>query len=123
MQDPVFKDVRVRQAIAYAIDREKIIKYVLRDQAKLASGVLPPVNWAYEPNVKSLAPYDPARARQLLQEAGHPNTELYLPLLHDDTTRMLAAIIQQQLKEAGITMEIRSNEFATFFADVQAGNF
>jgi peptide/nickel transport system substrate-binding protein len=122
MQDPAFKDVRVRQAIAYAIDREKIIKYVLRDQAKLATGVLPPVNWAFEPNVKTY-PYDPAKARQLLTEAGQPNFSFTFRCSTDDTTRMLAAVIQQQLKEAGITMEIRSNEFATFFADVQAGNF
>jgi peptide/nickel transport system substrate-binding protein len=122
MQDPIFRDVRVRQAIAYAIDREKIVKYVLRDQAKLASSVLPPINWAYEPNVKTYN-YDPARARQLLAESGHPDLSFTFRCSTDDTTRMLAAVIQQQLKEAGIHMEIRSNEFATFFADVQAGNF
>jgi peptide/nickel transport system substrate-binding protein len=122
MQDPVLRDVRVRQAIAYAIDRDKIIKYVLRDQARAASGVLPPINWAYEPDVRTY-PYDPAKARQLLEEAGHPNLTFTFKCSTDETTRMLAAVLQQQLREAGINMEIRSNEFATFFADVQKGNF
>src|SRR5262249_51682666 len=122
MQDPIFKDVRVRQAIAYALDREKIIKYVFRDQARLATGGLPPINWAYEPDVQTY-PYNPAKARQLLQEAGHPNLTFTFKCSTDDTTRMLAAVLQQQLREAGINMEIRSNEFATFFADVQKGNF
>ncbi len=122
MQDPVFGDKRVRQAIAYAIDREKIIKYLLRGEARPASSPIPPNNWAYEPNVAHY-PYDPGKARQLLSEAGHPNLTFTFKCSSSDEARMLAAVLQQQLKEAGITMEIRSNEFATFFADVQKGNF
>ncbi len=122
MQDPILRDVRVRQAIAYAIDREKIIKYVWRDLARPATGVLPPTNWAYEPDVATY-PYNPAKAKQLLQEAGHPDLTFTFKCSTDDVTRMLASVLQQQLREAGIHMEIRSNEFATFFADVQKGNF
>src|SRR6185312_6681906 len=76
----------------------------------------------YESDVRTF-PYDPAKARRLLQEAGHPNLTFTFKCSTDETTRMLAAVLQQQFKEAGITMEIRSNEFATFFADVQKGNF
>jgi peptide/nickel transport system substrate-binding protein len=122
LQDPVFKDIRVRKAIAHAIDREKIVKYLMRGQARLATGVIPPNNWAYEPNAAEY-PYDPPRARELLAEAGFENLAFTFKTSTDETTRLLAAILQQQLREVGIQMEIRSNEFATFFADVQNGNF
>jgi peptide/nickel transport system substrate-binding protein len=122
VMDPVFSDVRVRKAIAYAIDREQIVKYLLRDQARLATGVIPPNNWAYEPNVATYS-YNPQRARELLKEAGRENLSFTFSVSTDDTNRMIASVLQQQLKEVGIRMEIRSNEFATFFADVVSGNF
>ena len=122
LADPVFKDLRVRQAFAYAIDREKIIKYLWRSQARPATGLLPPNNWAYEPNVKTYA-YDPERARQLLKQAGYEHLSFTYRTSQDDTGRLMAAILQAQLREIGVTMEIRSNEFATFFSDVVQGNF
>src|SRR5204862_141242 len=67
--DPLFRDVRVRQAFAYGIDRDSIIKYLWRNQARPASGLLPPTNWAYKDDVHKY-PYDPERARQLLRDAG-----------------------------------------------------
>jgi peptide/nickel transport system substrate-binding protein len=111
LSDPVFSDLRVRQAIAYGIDREKIIKYLWRDQARPATGLLPPDNWAYE------------RARQLLKESGHEHFSFTYRTSQDDTGRLMAAVIQQQLREIGVTMEIRSNEFATFFSDIVEGEF
>jgi peptide/nickel transport system substrate-binding protein len=122
LADPVFKDLRVRQAFAYAIDREKIIKYLWRSQARAATGLLPPNNWAYEPSVKTYA-YDPERARKLLKEAGHDRLSFTYRTSQDDTGRLMAAILQAQLREIGVTMDIRSNEFATFFSDVVQGNF
>ena len=122
LKDPVFSDIRVRRAIAHAIDRPKIAKYLWRDQVRLASSVIPPNNWAYAPDVISYS-YDPQRARQLLQEAGHPNLSFTYRTSTDDTGRVMASVLQQQFREVGIQMDIRSNEFATFFADVQKGNF
>jgi len=52
LKDPQFSDVRVRKAIAYAIDREKIIKHLWRGQAKPATGVIPPSNWSYAGDVE-----------------------------------------------------------------------
>jgi peptide/nickel transport system substrate-binding protein len=122
LNDPVFSDVRVRQAFAYGIDREKIIKHLWRGQARPANSVIPPNNWAYEPNVRTY-PYDPDRARTLLKEAGRENLSFTYRTSTDETGRLMAAILQQELREIGVTMEIRSNEFATFFADVIAGAF
>jgi len=120
LTDPVFRDVRVRQAFAYGIDREQIIKYLWRQQARSAVGLLPPNNWAYNRDVR-MYPYDPQRAKELLREAGYENLTFTYRLNNDnDTARQMASIFQQQLREIGVTMVIQGNEFATFFADFLA---
>lgn len=122
LKDPLFGDIRVRKAIAHAIDREKIIKYLWRGQAKPATGVIPPDNWSYAGNVTTYS-YDPQLARDLLRESGHEKLSFTYRTATDDTGRLLASVLQQQLRDVGIQMEIRSNEFATFYADVVKGNF
>ena len=62
-------DARVRQAIAYAIDREAIVKELLLGQARVAHAILPEQSWAYSPG--QVYNYDPARAKQILDEAGY----------------------------------------------------
>jgi peptide/nickel transport system substrate-binding protein len=127
MRDPILKDTRVRQALAYAIDRRPLIHYLWRDFAQPAMSILPPQSWAYDPAVVSY-PYDPERARQLLSAAG------YLPLngirFHlvmktstEESSRLMAAVLQQQLRNVGIALDIRSFEYATFFFDVTHGAF
>jgi peptide/nickel transport system substrate-binding protein len=122
LKDPLFSDIRVRKAIAYAIDRDKIIKFLWRTQAQAATGVIPPNNWSYAGDVATY-PYDPARARELLRESGHENLSFLYRTATDDTGRLLAAVLQQQFRDVGIQMSIRSNEFATFYSDVVKGNF
>jgi len=122
LKDPLFADIRVRKAIAYAIDREKIITYLWRGQAKAATGVIPPSNWSYAGDVATY-PYDPMRARELLRESGHEKMSFTYRTATDDTGRLMAAVLQQQLHDVGIQMDIRSNEFATFYSDVVKGNF
>jgi peptide/nickel transport system substrate-binding protein len=122
LRDPVFSDLRVRQAIAHAIDRESMVKYLLRNQARLASGAIPPNNWAYTADVTKYA-YDPEKARRLLAEAGHSDLTFTYRTSMDELGRLFAAALADQLRKVGVRMEIRSNEFATFFQDVQRGNF
>jgi len=122
LTDPLFRDLRVRQAIAYALDINAIIKYLWRGEARPATGVLPPENWAYEANVKTY-PYDPQHARDLLNESGHPNLSFTFRTTNEDISRLMASAFQQQLHDVGIVMDIRSTETATFFADVIGGNF
>ncbi len=122
LEDPLFSDLNVRRAIAHAVDRESIIRNLLRNQARRADSVLPPGNWAYFDRVERYD-YDPERARALLKDAGHEDLSFTYRTSTDETGLLVAAILQQQLKDVGINMEIRSNEFATFFADVLAGNF
>jgi peptide/nickel transport system substrate-binding protein len=122
LKDPLFSDIRVRKAIAHAIDRDKIINYLWRGQAKAATGVIPPNNWSYAGDVAKYA-YDPELARKLLRDAGHDHLSFTYRTATDDTGRLLAAVLQQQLRDVGIEMNIRSNEFATFYSDVIKGNF
>jgi peptide/nickel transport system substrate-binding protein len=122
MKDPVFADVRVRKAIAYAIDRDAIIKYLWRGLARPATGVIPIGNWCYTPEVTTY-PYNPQRARELLREAGKSGLTFGFRTSTDETQRTLATVFQQQLKEVGIQMTIQSNEPATFSADIEKGNF
>jgi peptide/nickel transport system substrate-binding protein len=128
LRDPILKDVRVRQAIAYATNREPIVHYLWRDQAEPASSILPPQSWAYNGNVRQYN-YDPQKARALLDEAGYAPKEggvrfhLIMKTSAEETTRLLAAVLQQQLREVGIALDIRSLEFGTFFQDVTKGAF
>jgi peptide/nickel transport system substrate-binding protein len=128
LRDPILKDVRVRQAIACAIDREPIIHFLLRDMAQPASSVLPPQHWAFDGNVATYA-HDPARARRILDAAGYRRRQdgyrfhLNMKTSTEESTRLLAAVFQQQLREVGIALDIRSFEFATFYADVTHGAF
>src|SRR4029077_14467690 len=71
VRDPILKDARVRQAIAYALDRRPMIEYLWRVQAQPARSVLPPQSWAYNGDVPAYE-HDPERARQLLDAAGYP---------------------------------------------------
>ena len=127
LRDPVLSDIRVRQAIAYAIDVQPIIRYLWRDMVRPVASVIPPVHWAYD---STLHPYrrDLEKAKQLLQEAGYstePGKHLHVVMKTstEETSRLLAVILQQQLREAGIDLEVRTFEFATFYADVVKGAF
>jgi peptide/nickel transport system substrate-binding protein len=122
LKDPAFSDLRVRKAIAYAINTDNIIRYLWRGQGRPASGVIPPGNWSYEPNV-AIYPHDPERARALLREAGKTSLAFTFRTSTDETARLLGAVFQQQLKEVGIDMSIQSNEPATLAADIESGNF
>jgi len=128
LRDPILKDVRVRQAIAYAIDRRPFIHYLLRDFARPADSLLPPESWAYDGNVPHYD-YDPERARQILEQAGYRSSEgvrFHLTMKTsntEETTRLLASVLQQQLHEVGIALDIRTFEFATFFSDVTRGEY
>jgi peptide/nickel transport system substrate-binding protein len=126
-RDPILKDVRVRQAIAYAIDRTAIIHYLFRDFARPAYSLLPPESWAYNGDVPRYD-HNPDRARQLLEQAGYPAVNgvrfhLTMKTSTDESPRLVAAALQQQLREVGIALDIRTFEFATFLSDVIRGAY
>ena len=128
LRDPLLKDVRVRQALAFAMDREPIQHFLFGDQVRLADSLLPRQHWAYNGDVAHYA-HDPARANAMRDAAGYARGpggvrfHLTMKTSTDETTRLLAATLQQQLREVGIALDIRGYEFATFFSDVVKGTF
>jgi peptide/nickel transport system substrate-binding protein len=124
--DPILADRRVRQAIAHAIDVDGMIRYRQRGHAERAVSLLPPGSpfaWPGKPPA-----FDRALAERLLDEAGHPRRlgtrftlEYKTSSDHDALAR--ARIVRHDLGKVGIDVTIRSFEFATFFDDIQRGNF
>jgi peptide/nickel transport system substrate-binding protein len=128
LEDPTLAHREVRQALAYATDRAALVQYLLRGQAQPAASLLPPNHWAYEPDVQKYD-YDPARANQLLDEAGFPRGpdgvrfHLALKTSTDESTRLLGEALTEQWSRAGVALDLRSLEFATFYSDVTRGSF
>ncbi len=129
-QDPRFADRRVRQAFAYAINKRDLIEGVRLGMAREATGPYKPGSWVYNPKVRTY-PYDPARAKKLLAEAGwtsknadgllvkggQPFTFDLLISQGSDEGRKSAEIIQAQLREIGVGVELRVLEWATFLKE------
>lgn len=131
LRDPALGDVRVRQALAYAVDRDAIVTHLRRGLAQPAVGILPPVSWAFEPDVERY-PYDPAAAERLLDQAGYrdpdgpgpaPRLRLSLKMSSVEFNRLQGSVLQQDFAKVGVALDVRTYEFATLYADVLKGNF
>ncbi|MBX6320475.1 MAG: ABC transporter substrate-binding protein [Rhodospirillaceae bacterium] len=118
-----FDDVRVRQALNYAVDKMGIIKTVLYGNAKPAVSSIPVMRY-HNTDLKPY-PYDPAKAKALLAEAGLGggfSTTMLVPA-GDDTYRAVAAIIQDNLKKIGVNVELQAIEGGSQFSTTKAGNY
>jgi peptide/nickel transport system substrate-binding protein len=126
-------NVKVRQALAYAIDRESMIRDLVLDQGSIAHSILPEASWAY---AKPLAyQFDPNKAKQLLDEAGFrdpdgdgPQMRWAKPLLFrisgsSASARQYSGVIQNYLKNVGVPVAIETSEFNTMRQQVQNGQF
>jgi peptide/nickel transport system substrate-binding protein len=131
LDNPAVQDVRLRQAIAHAVNIEEIIAYRLDGHAVRATGLLAPLNPYYEGKVAAY-PYDPDRAKALLDEAGlkdpdgdrpQPRLTLELKTSNNAQATGTARILQAQLAKVDINLDIRSYEWGTFYGDIRSGNF
>ena len=130
---PPLDNVKVRQAIAYAIDRETMIKTLLQGLGKLAHSIIPEESWAYSSG--QTYSYNPAMAKRLLDEGGFPDPDGDGPRMRFDkpivyklsgsslSGRQYAGVIQNYLKEVGIPVEIQTPEQNTLFDELRRGNF
>ena len=130
LKNPLFADKRVRQAIAHAVNRVEMIDGVLLGLGKPATGPYKPGTWAYNPNVRAY-PYDPAKAKALLAEAGwkdlngdgvlekegRPFAFEIITNQGNEIRAKCAEIIQRRLAEVGIQVKIRVVEWAAFVKD------
>jgi len=114
MKDEILKDKRVRLAIAHAIDRDSIIKYMLKGLAVKTGSLLSPMNAFYNESIKPVE-YDPEKSKRLLDEAGYaqkepgrPRFRLSYKTSKNPTRKKIAEIFARQLGEVGIEVEIKS---------------
>jgi hypothetical protein len=129
LSHPALRDVRVRRAVAQALDRGAIVRHLLLGKATLATGLLPPGHWAYDAEARRFD-HDPAAAQRLLDEAGYPDPGGGRPRLllryaapQGEISLQQAAVIQEDLARIGIAVEVRSSEWATFYDDLRSGRF
>jgi len=130
LSDPKFKDLKVRQAINYAIDKDEIIRGVLLGLGRVATGPFIPESWAYNKEVKA-AKYDPQKARLLLKEAGWQDLDgdgilekdgnrfLFTIITNqgNQQRKMAVEIIQRRLKAVGIDVKIKIIEWSVFVSE------
>ena len=131
LRDPVMKNKQVRQAIAHGIDRERIVRDLVRGNGKVSDSIFPQGHWARAEGLQTFA-YNPDTAKTLLDRAGYRDPDgdgpksrfrLLFKTSTDAEANQRAQIIQQMLKQVGIEVQIQSNEFGTFYEDIQKGNF
>ncbi|HSA59229.1 MAG TPA: ABC transporter substrate-binding protein [bacterium] len=131
LRDDPLKRPDVRRAIAMAIDIPGLIEYRMAKLARPATGLLSPVHWAYEGDVAA-TPFDPAKARELLDQAGFRDPDGAGPLprftiTYKTSTKKdrvgLARLIARYLKDVGIEARVLPLDWGVFFSDVGKGNF
>ena len=134
VQRPLLQDVRVRQAIAFAIDKARIVQTLTYGQQKIATWDMPPFMWAYDPNVQPVYTHDVAKAKALLQQAGYtpgsdgimqkngqPLTLVMVSNNSNVTRRKNTVEVQEMLKQAGIDTQIKFYDGDVLFAPVGEG--
>jgi peptide/nickel transport system substrate-binding protein len=130
---PQMKDPRVRQAIAYAIDKQNLVNTTMFGQETIASEDIPDWMWAFDPKVRSY-PYDAAKARDLLAQAGYTSgpggivqkggepLSLLLVTENSNTTyKQLTLLLQAQLRRIGIQAQIKLFPGAQLYAPAGEG--
>ncbi|HET7814747.1 MAG TPA: peptide ABC transporter substrate-binding protein [Candidatus Baltobacteraceae bacterium] len=134
VQRPLLQDVRVRQAIAYAIDKERIVQTLTYGQQKIATWDMPQFMWAYDPNVQPAYTHDVQKAKALLQQAGYtpgangimqkngePLTLVMVSNNSNVTRRKNTVEVQDMLKQVGIDAQIKFYDGDVLFAPVGEG--
>ena len=123
-QFPPWDKKEARQAVAYAIDRDAIIKAILRGQADRLDGPIGEGQYAFDPDLKPKFPYDPAKARELLKQAGYPNgveIDFFTPVARYIADKQIAEAIVPMLQAAGFKVNLRTPEWGTLWSNVQRG--
>jgi len=127
MNNPLFKDKRVREAITMAINRRAIVQALYGEFGQVADQHMPPLLWG-RANVKPI-PYDPQRARQLLAEAGY-GVDLafdlwYLPFARPyfPQPKEIATAVASDLSKVGIKVNLMTEDVAAYLRDRRSNKF
>jgi len=121
-QDYLLKNVKLREAIAIAVDRKAIAEHFFNSKTRIAEQILPPEHWASIP--LEAINFNQNKAAEIIKEIS-PNSRITLTYkTSTDPFRIkIATIIQEQLADVGIDLKIKSLDWGTYFRDIQAGNF
>jgi dipeptide transport system substrate-binding protein len=125
-QKKPFTDVRVRQALSYATDKQAIVDAVFQSAGKVAKNPIPPTMWSYNKDVVDYS-YDVVKAKKLLADAGYPDgfkTNIWaMPVSrpYNPNARRMAEIIQEDWKKVGVEAEIVSYEWGEYLNRTKAG--
>jgi peptide/nickel transport system substrate-binding protein len=115
---PPFDNAKLRQAIAYALDRNRINDITMEGRATIANSPVPPGLW-WSPPDSIVYNHDPAKAKQLLQEAGvTPGTQLVLSAPSDPLIRKIDQLVQEQLAEVGLKVRLEPVALSEWYARV-----
>lgn len=118
----IVRSIRFRQAVAYAIDREKIIKGILSQQGSIAHSILSAQSWAYSANIRY--EFNPIKAKRLLKESGYRGQKIIFKIANGNPVIVqYAQMIQQNLKDIGIKVEIEILEINTLIDQLIKGQF
>jgi peptide/nickel transport system substrate-binding protein len=121
---PPWDNKLVRQAVCYAINRDAILKNILKDQALRLDGVVGPGQYGYDANTKERYPYDLDKAKALLKEAGYPNgvdVDFYTSTGRYLFDKTIAEAVVPMLNAVGIRATLHTPEVSTYWSDIQRG--
>lgn len=135
-KDPILSDQRVRQALTYGLDRQQIVDALLYGQGQIATQPMITTIWAHDSTIKPY-PYDPEKAKALLEEAGWTDTNgdgirekdgkplrFAIKTNANNTMRVdIATVAQEQWKRIGVDLQLRTLEFNTFIGQLMDHDF
>jgi len=107
-----WRDLRLRQAVNVAINREDLIRYAAKGNGEIIPGLVPRQGFGYDPDLPAY-PFDLGRARQLLREAGYPTGPAVTLIAAEDLV-IQATVVGKMLEQAGLTVEIQMLDQAAF---------
>ena len=125
-QHPPFDRLEVRQAMDMAVNKTAIIQAVYQDSGQQAVNAMPPTQWSYDESLKD-APYDPEKAKQLLQQAGvKPGTEITLWAMpvqrpYNPNAKLMAEMLQADWSKLGFKVRIVSYEWGEYIKRMKSG--
>ncbi len=125
-QKPPFNQIKVRQALALAVDKQHMLQAVYFNQAEIAHSVLPPNSWAYDSQLPTTS-FDLVKAKQLLSEAGYPNGfqmdiwAMPVQRTYNPNAQKMAELLQADLAKIGVKAKIVSFEWNAFRRKLRDG--
>ena len=114
------KDVRARQAVVHAVDKQKIIKLALQGYGEVGAGINPPASWGYQKAFLDFNKYDPTLAKNLLSQSG-ANPEILLLTQASGYWPQMAEIMQADLNAVGFKTEVRQLDSAVYYGTITQG--